>query len=83
MPITLKLLPWWIIGKEFMGNAGDKGQEFLGQKDPLEKEVKQPTAIFLPGKFHGERSLVGYSPWSHKELDMTNTLSNYGAGEAS
>ena len=33
-----------------MGNAGDKGQEFLGQKDPLEKEVKQPTAIFLPGK---------------------------------
>ena len=42
--------PWWIIGKEFMGNAGDKGQEFLGQKDPLEKEVKQPTAIFLPGK---------------------------------
>ena len=42
--------PWWIIGKESMGNAGDMGQEFLGQKDPLEKEVKQPTAVFLPGK---------------------------------
>ena len=42
--------PWWIIGKEFMGNAGDMGQESLDQKDPLEKEVKQPTAIFLPGK---------------------------------
>jgi len=42
--------PWWIIGEEFMGNAGDMGQESLDQKDPLEKEVKQPTAIFLPGK---------------------------------
>ena len=26
---------------------------------------------FLPGKFHGQRSLVGYSPWCCKELDMT------------
>ena len=31
----------------------------------------QPTTVFLPGKFHGERSLVGYSPWGHKELDTT------------
>ena len=31
----------------------------------------QPTPVFLPGKCHGERSLAGYSPWSHKELDMT------------
>ena len=29
----------------------------------------QPTPVFLPGKFHGQRSLVGYSPWSCKELD--------------
>ena len=27
-----------------------------------------PTPVFLPGKFHGQRSLVGYSPWGHKEL---------------
>ena len=33
--------------------------------------MEKPTAVFLPGEFHGERSLVGYSPWSHKELDMT------------
>ena len=26
---------------------------------------------FLPGKSHGQRSLVGYRPWGHKELDMT------------
>ena len=31
----------------------------------------QPTPIFLPGKFHGQRSLVGYSPWGHKESGTT------------
>ena len=31
----------------------------------------KPTSVFLPGKFHEQRSLVGYSPWGHKELDMT------------
>ena len=31
----------------------------------------QPTPVFLPGKFHGQRSLEGYKPWGHKELDMT------------
>ena len=35
----------------------------LGREDPLEKE---PTPAFSPGKSHGQRSLVGYSPWSHK-----------------
>ena len=33
----------------------------LGWKDPLEKEM-QPTPVFLPGEFHGQRSLVGCSP---------------------
>ena len=31
----------------------------------------QPTPVFLPREFHGQRSLVGYSPWGRKELDMT------------
>ena len=31
----------------------------------------QPTPGFLPGKFHGWRSLVGYLSWSHKESDTT------------
>ena len=31
----------------------------------------QFTPVFLSGKFHGQRSLAGYSPWSRKELDMT------------
>ena len=36
-----------------------------------EEGMGQPTPIFLPGKSHRRRSLVGYSPWSHKELDTT------------
>ena len=35
----------------------------------------QPTPVFLPEKFHGQKSLVGYSPWGHKELDMSEWLS--------
>ena len=31
----------------------------------------QPTPVFLLGKFHGQRSLADYSPWCHKEMDMT------------
>ena len=31
----------------------------------------QSPVIFLPGEFHGQRSLTGYSPLGHKELDMT------------
>ena len=34
----------------------------------------QPTPVLLPGKFHGWRNLVGYSPWDLKELDMTERL---------
>ena len=35
----------------------------------------QPTPVFLPGETHGQRSLVGYSPWGHKELEMAEQLS--------
>ena len=42
---------------------------FLGQEDPLEKGMAT-TPVFLPGKSHGQKSLVGYSPWGHKDLDM-------------
>ena len=33
-----------------------------------------PTPVFLPGKFLGQRSLVGYSPWDHKESDTIEQL---------
>ena len=45
----------------------------LGREDPL-KWVMQPTPVFLPGKPHGQRSLVGCSPWGHKESDMIEQL---------
>ena len=32
----------------------------------------QPAPAFLPGKFHGQGSLLGYSPWGHKELNTTD-----------
>ena len=38
----------------------------LDREYPLEKGMAIPTAVFLPGKSHGQRSLVGYSPWGHK-----------------
>ena len=31
----------------------------------------QPTSVFLPEESHGQRSVVGYSPWGRKELDTT------------
>ena len=42
----------------------------LGREDPW-RRARQPTPAFLPGESHGQRSLVGYSPWSHKESDTT------------
>ena len=43
--------------------------QFLGQEDPQEKGM-QSNLVFLPGEFHGQKRLVGSSPWSRKELDM-------------
>ena len=43
----------------------------LGQKDPREKEMAIQSSILVPGEFHGQRSLVGYSPWDPKESDTT------------
>ena len=36
----------------------------------------QPTPVFLPGEFQGQRILVGYSPWDSKELDVTERWIN-------
>ena len=38
------------------------------------RKTWQPTPVLLPGKFHGRRSLVGYSPWGGEESDMTERL---------
>ena len=44
--------------------------QFWVRKIPWQRKW-QPTPVFLPGKSHGQRSLVGYSPWGHKESDTT------------
>ena len=48
-------------------------QETWVSRIPWRREW-QPTPVFLPGKSHGWRSLVGYSPWGHIELDRTERL---------
>ena len=53
----------------------------LGQEDPL-KEAWQPTPVFLPGECYGQRSLAGYSPWSHIESGMTEQLGTHHWGGA-
>ena len=45
----------------------------LRQEDPLEKEMATHSSI-LAGESHGQRSLVGYSPWGRKESGMTEQL---------
>ena len=45
----------------------------LGEEDPWGKKW-QTTPVFLSGESHGQRSLLGYSPWGHKESNVTEQL---------
>ena len=55
--------------KNLPANAGDVGF-ILGLRRSPGEGNGNPTPVFLPGEFHGQRSLVGCSPWGHKEPDM-------------
>ena len=59
-------------GKTSAYNVGDSGSILVGKISWRRKW--QPTPVFLPGKSHGLRGLVGCSPWGCKELD---TLSDF------
>ena len=48
----------------------------MGQEDPLEEEMVTNSSI-LPGEFHGQRGVVGYSPWGLKVSDMTQCMIDY------
>ena len=69
--------PAGLVVKNPPANAGDKRDTGLipGSRRPPWRRKWLPTPVFLPEKFHGQRSLVGYSPWSHKESGMTERLS--------
>ena len=59
----LALFPGGLEGKPSACNAGDR-------KIPCRRKW-HPTPELLPGKSHGQSSLIGYSPWGHKELETT------------
>ena len=61
------------MGKEPACNAGDAGDmgSIPGVRKIPWRRAWQPIPVFLPGEFHGQRSLAGYSPWGHKESDLT------------
>ena len=48
----------------------------LSREDPQRRKW-QPTAVFLPGESHGQRNVVGCSPWGCKESDITEQLSKH------
>ena len=57
------------VVKNLPANAGDIGD--TGSIPESGRSKWQSTAIFLPGKFHGQKSLAVYSKWGYKESNMT------------
>ena len=60
--------------KESACNAGDPGLIPAWIRKIPWRRKWLPTPVFLPGEFHGQRSLMGYSPWGCKESNMTERL---------
>ena len=56
-------LPRWHSGKE---SPCQRGRHRRHGPDSWRRKW-QPTPVFLPGEFHGQRSLAGYGPWGHKD----------------
>ena len=71
MRIRIQGFPGDSDGKESVCNAGDPGS--IRREDPLEKGMATHSGI-LVWRIHGQRSLVGYSTWGHKESDTTERL---------
>ena len=68
---------WWHNGKESACQCRKHKRHGF---NPWVREIpwsgkRQPIPMFLPGKFHGQRSLAGYSPWGRKESDTAKRLS--------
>ena len=68
-------LPRWFRGKESTCQCRRCEFNPWVRKIPWRRKW-QPTPVFLPGEFHGQRSLVGYSLWGHKESDIADQLNN-------
>ena len=61
--------PGGLVVKNLPANAGDIGDTGLIPESG--RSIWQPTSVFLPGKFHGQKSLAVYSPRDCKESNMT------------
>ena len=60
----------WCSGKESACQCRRPGFDPWAGKIPWKRKWHS-TPVFLPGELHGQRNLVGYSPWGRKESDMT------------
>ena len=69
-------LPRWPSDKESSFSEEDIGSIPLLRRFPGGKKKRQPTPVFLPEKSHGQRSLVGYSPWGCKRVRHDSRLKN-------
>ena len=84
MATPFSILAWKIPWEEELGGLQSMGSQRVGRDRATSlslflfmrwRRKWQPTPVFLTGKFHGQRSLVGPSPWGWKELDTTEQLS--------
>ena len=66
-------LPWWLRRESICLQCGRPGFHPWVGKIPWRRKWQSSPGL-LPGKSHGQRSLVGYSPWGHKESDTTERL---------
>ena len=67
--ISFIKLPWWLSGKKSACQCRWAFDPQVG-KIPW-RRIWQPTPVFLPRTYHGQRSLMGYNLWGYKELDLT------------
>ena len=71
--IELCMLPWWLRWWRVCLQCGRLGLDPWVRKIPWRRNW-QPSPVLLTGKSHGQRSLVNYRPWGHKESDTTERL---------
>ena len=55
-------------------SCSSRKNSFLVSRTIFQRRQWHPTPVLLPGKSHGQRSLVGWSPWGHSESDTTERL---------
>ena len=70
--------PGGSVVKESVCDAGDTGYagSIPGSGRSPRRMAWQPTPLVFPGESHGQRSLVGYSPWGRTESDMTEATAH-------